>query len=105
MWAAIPLSCGQKVFVLQKSAPQFRKARNEMMLPDILFTHFLNHVGNLPSVKNNQRRFAPTPAHSTGIRSRDREVSAGGDQRLYFRRLPGRASTTGGGRPSRLRVR
>jgi hypothetical protein len=47
---------------------QLRKARNEMMLPDILFTLFLTHVGNLTTVKNNQRRFAPTPAHITGIK-------------------------------------
>jgi hypothetical protein len=40
------------------------------MLPDILFTLFLIHVGNLTSVKNSRRRFAPTPAHITGIRSK-----------------------------------
>jgi hypothetical protein len=34
-----------------------------MMLLDILFTLFLTHVGSLTNVENNQRRFAPTPAH------------------------------------------
>ena len=47
---------------------QLRRARNEMMLLDILFTLFLTHVGNLTTVRINQRRFAPTPAHITGIR-------------------------------------
>jgi len=42
---------------------QLRRARNEMMLLDVLFTLFLTHVGNLTTVKSNQRRFAPTPAH------------------------------------------
>jgi hypothetical protein len=28
---------------------------------------FLTYVGSLTNVKNNQRRFAPTPAHITGI--------------------------------------
>jgi hypothetical protein len=41
----------------------FRRARNEMTLLDILFTLFLTHVGSLTNLKNNQRRFAPTPAH------------------------------------------
>jgi hypothetical protein len=41
----------------------FRRARNEMMLLDTLFTLFLTHVGSLTNVENNQRRFAPTPAH------------------------------------------
>jgi hypothetical protein len=40
-----------------------------MMLPDILFTLFLTHVGNLTTVKYNQRRFAPPHAHITGIRT------------------------------------
>lgn len=43
------------------------RARNEMMLPGCLFTLFLTHVGHLANVKNNQRRFAPTLAHITGI--------------------------------------
>jgi hypothetical protein len=30
---------------------------------------FLTHVGSLATVKSNQRRSAPTPAHITGIRS------------------------------------
>jgi hypothetical protein len=47
-------------------APQ--RARNEMMLLDILFTLFLTHVGSLTTVKSNQRRFAPTPAHIAGIK-------------------------------------
>jgi len=34
---------------------------------DTEFTLFLTHVGNLTTVKSNQRRFAPTPAHITGI--------------------------------------
>ena len=34
-----------------------------MTLLDILFTLFLTHVGSLTNLKNNQRRFAPTPAH------------------------------------------
>jgi hypothetical protein len=38
-----------------------------MMLMDTEFTLFLTHVGNLTTVKSNQRRFAPTPAHITGI--------------------------------------
>jgi hypothetical protein len=38
-----------------------------MMLLDVLFTLFLTHVGNLTTVKSNQRRFAPTPARITGI--------------------------------------
>ena len=42
---------------------QLRRARNKMMLLDILSTLFLTHVGNLTTVKSNQRRFAPTPAH------------------------------------------
>ena len=37
------------------------------MLMDTEFTLFLTHVGNLSTVKSNQRRFAPTPAHITGI--------------------------------------
>jgi hypothetical protein len=41
-----------------------------MMLTDILFTVFLIHVGGLTSVKNNQRRFAPTHALITGIRTK-----------------------------------
>ena len=41
-----------------------------MMLLDILSTFFLTHVGNLTTVKSNQRRFAPTPAHITGIRTK-----------------------------------
>jgi hypothetical protein len=44
------------------------RARNEMMLLDILFTLFLTHVGSLTTVKSNQRRFAPTPAHIAGIK-------------------------------------
>jgi hypothetical protein len=47
-------------------APQ--RARNEMMLLDILFTLFLTHVGSLTTLKSNQRRFAPTPAHIAGIK-------------------------------------
>jgi hypothetical protein len=39
-----------------------------MMLLDILFTLFLTHVGSLTTVKSNQRRFAPTPAHIAGIK-------------------------------------
>src|ERR1035437_4666803 len=46
---------------------QLRRKRNEMMLMDTEFTLFLTHVGNLTTVKSNQRRFAPTPAHITGI--------------------------------------
>jgi hypothetical protein len=38
-----------------------------MMLLDILITLFLTHVGNLTTVKSNQRRFAPAPARITGI--------------------------------------
>jgi hypothetical protein len=41
-----------------------------MMLLDILSTFFLTHVGNLTTVKSNQRCFAPTPAHITGIRTK-----------------------------------
>lgn len=48
--------------------PATQKSKKRMMLPDILFTLFLTHVGNLTTVKNNQRRFAPTPAHITGIK-------------------------------------
>ncbi|MDR3578188.1 MAG: hypothetical protein P4L50_30365, partial [Anaerolineaceae bacterium] len=33
-----------------------------------LFTLFLTHVGNLNTVKLNQRRFAPTSAHIAGIK-------------------------------------
>jgi len=44
-----------------------RRARNGMMLLDILITLFLTHVGNLTTVKSNQRRFAPAPARITGI--------------------------------------
>jgi hypothetical protein len=29
---------------------------------------FLTHVGSLTTLRNNQRRFAPTPAHITGIK-------------------------------------
>ena len=46
---------------------QLRTARNEMTLLDILFTLFLTHVGYLITVRNNQRRFAPTHAHIAGI--------------------------------------
>jgi hypothetical protein len=28
----------------------------------------LTHVGSLTTLRNNQRRFAPTPAHITGIK-------------------------------------
>jgi len=38
-----------------------------MMLLDVLFTLFLTHVGHMSNVKSNQRRFAPTLAHITGI--------------------------------------
>jgi hypothetical protein len=55
---------------------QLRRARNKMMLLDILSTLFLTHVGNLTTVKSNQRRFAPTPAHITGIRIK--ELMCGG---------------------------
>jgi hypothetical protein len=44
------------------------KAGNEMMLPDIYLPFFLTHVGNLNTVKLNQRRFAPTSAHIAGIK-------------------------------------
>jgi hypothetical protein len=53
-----------------------------MMLLDILSTLFLTHVGNLTTVKSNQRRFAPTPAHITGIRMlalKDGELLAKGE--------------------------
>jgi hypothetical protein len=33
------------------------------------------------------------------------EVTAGGDQKLYFRLLPGRVCITGNGRPAPVRVR
>lgn len=42
---------------------------NEMMLLDTSCTLFLTHVGSLTTVKSNQRRFAPTPTHVTGIRT------------------------------------
>jgi hypothetical protein len=38
-----------------------------MMLLEVLLALFLTHVGNLTTVKLNQRRFAPTLAHITGI--------------------------------------
>jgi len=38
------------------------------MLPDIYLPFFLTHVGNLNTVKLNQRRFAPTSAHIAGIK-------------------------------------
>jgi hypothetical protein len=52
----------------ESAAVQIKRTRNEMMLLDISPILFLTHVGNLTTVKNNQRRFAPTPAHITGIK-------------------------------------
>jgi hypothetical protein len=45
------------------------KARNEMMLTVIYLPLFLTHVGHVATLRNNQRRFAPTLAHITGIRT------------------------------------
>src|ERR1017187_6969092 len=48
------------------SCPRKSKKRNDAT--GYLFTLFLTHVGNLNTVRLNQRRFAPTPARITGIR-------------------------------------
>ena len=47
--------------------PATRQDENEMRRLDVLFTLFLTHVGHMSNVKSNQRRFAPTLAHFTGI--------------------------------------
>jgi Transposase, Mutator family len=53
---------------IQRNAPQyFGKTRNEMMLMNIYSTLFLTHVVHLGTVSTNQRCFAPTLAHITGI--------------------------------------
>jgi hypothetical protein len=51
---------------IHKSAPRKSRKRNDAT--GYLFTLFLTHVGNLNTVKLNQRRFAPTPAHIAGIK-------------------------------------
>jgi hypothetical protein len=51
---------------IHKSAPRKSRKRNDAT--GYLFTLFLTHVGNLNTVKLNQRRFAPTLAHIAGIK-------------------------------------
>jgi hypothetical protein len=73
----LPTSNGTAAHIERNTCPhpaestivQLRKARSEMMLLDISFTLFLIHVGNLTTAKNDQRRFAPTTAHITEIRT------------------------------------
>jgi hypothetical protein len=64
----LPTSNGIAAHIRRNPSRAPQRARNEMMLLDILFTLFLTHVGSLTTVKSNQRRFAPTPAHIAGIK-------------------------------------
>src|ERR1035437_5629383 len=43
---------------------------SRMMLMDIFWTRFLTDVVHLNHPETSQRRFAPTPDHFTGIRTR-----------------------------------
>jgi len=59
---------GKPAHIRRKPQTRPRKSRKRNDATGYLFTLFLTHVGNLNTVKLNQRRFAPTPAHIAGIK-------------------------------------